>query len=211
MSLVTESYAEQKARLPRQGRHITAQYDDQSLVVYQAFVPEVAAYAVQHQQFGGAYYSLNRMSWIKPNFLWMMHRSTWATSPGQTAVLAIWLGRTYFDIILAEAVHSAYQSDVYGDQAAWKRALANSEVRLQWDPVYTPQDGPLECRAIQLGLRGETLQKFAQDGWIVRIEDITPFVHQQATTVRDPECQVPREQLYPVVDPEIARRLQITT
>ncbi|MBC8170363.1 MAG: DUF4291 domain-containing protein [Anaerolineae bacterium] len=200
MQLLTEPYLEQVPLLPRQGRHVIAQYDDQSIVVYQAFVPEVAAYAVQHQQFGGSHYSLNRMSWIKPNFLWMMHRSSWATSAGQTHILAIWLARIHFDAILASAVHSDYQPEIYVDQAAWKQALKRSDVRVQWDPAYTPGDGRLERRALQLGLQGETLRQFAQGSWITRIEDITPFVQQQMVfrhRTQHAQLQVPVERVYP--------------
>ena len=32
--------------------------------------------------------------------------------------------------------------------------------------------------AIQLGLRGETLRRYARE-WIAGIEDVTPFVHEQ--------------------------------
>src|SRR5689334_16184621 len=98
--LLTEAYSEQERHLPQRGRQIIAQYDEQSIVVYQAFIPQVAADAVRNQRFGGDYYNLNRMSWVKPNFLWMMHRSSWATGEGQTVVLAIWLARVHFDAIL---------------------------------------------------------------------------------------------------------------
>ena len=43
-------------------------YDDETIVVYQAYRPDIAAYAVEHEQFGGPW-SFGRMSWIKPNFL----------------------------------------------------------------------------------------------------------------------------------------------
>ena len=47
----TESYMEQVTKeWPRRGRHILAQYDDHSVVVYQAFCPEIAEYAVKHQK-----------------------------------------------------------------------------------------------------------------------------------------------------------------
>ena len=39
----------------------------------------------------------NRMSWIKPNFLWMMYRSNWGRSQGQEVVLAVRLKRSFFD------------------------------------------------------------------------------------------------------------------
>jgi Domain of unknown function (DUF4291) len=82
------------------------------------------------------------MSWIKPNFLWMMYRSGWGTKPGQEVVLAIWLKRTAFDAILAEAVHSTYTEAVYGSQQQWKQAGQNPSVRLQWDPDHDPSRAP---------------------------------------------------------------------
>ena len=48
----TESYMKQIAEevWPRRGKHILAQYDDHSVVVYQAFCPEIAEYATKHQK-----------------------------------------------------------------------------------------------------------------------------------------------------------------
>ena len=46
-----QSYVEQRDTVwPREGRHILAQYDDSSVVVYQAYCPEIADYAVKHQE-----------------------------------------------------------------------------------------------------------------------------------------------------------------
>jgi hypothetical protein len=73
-----EKYTEQINRLPKSGKQIIGQCDDNNIIVYQAFNPRITAYAVTHQQFGGDEYSFNRMSWIKPGFLWMMHRAGWA-------------------------------------------------------------------------------------------------------------------------------------
>ena len=53
-ALKTESYEEQKRKVwPLDGRHILAQYDEECIVVYQAFRPEIADYAVKHGKFGG--------------------------------------------------------------------------------------------------------------------------------------------------------------
>src|SRR5262245_53509882 len=71
MNLKTETYAAQSVRWPQTGRVILAHYDDESIVVYQAYKPEIADYAVAHGRLGGPHFSMNRMSWIKPNFLWM--------------------------------------------------------------------------------------------------------------------------------------------
>lgn len=48
-----KSYVEQRDKdWPKEGRHILAQYDDDSIVVYQAYCPEIADYAVKHQKYG---------------------------------------------------------------------------------------------------------------------------------------------------------------
>ena len=46
-----QSYVEQRDEVwPKAGRHILAQYDEESVVVYQAFCPEIAEYAVRNQK-----------------------------------------------------------------------------------------------------------------------------------------------------------------
>ncbi len=78
MTLLLESYTAQRALWPAQGRQLLAQFDDDTIVVYQAYRPEIGHYTAQHGRFGGGF-SFERMSWIKPNFLWMMYRSGWGT------------------------------------------------------------------------------------------------------------------------------------
>ena len=47
----TERYEKQRdEEWPKEGRHILAQYDADSIVVYQAYCPEIAKYAVEHQR-----------------------------------------------------------------------------------------------------------------------------------------------------------------
>jgi hypothetical protein len=206
--LKTEAYPSQVARWPRSGRHILAQYDDDSVVVYQAYRPEIGRFAVEHQYFGGEF-SLSRMSWIKPNFLWMMYRCGWATKPGQEIVLAVRLQRHAFDRILAAAVHSSLVPEVYGDQATWSAAVAGSDVRLQWDPDHRPNGAKDERRAIQLGLRGDTLRQYARD-WILEIIDATALVASQRGNVgRLDALLTPSERPYPVADAAVAARLGI--
>ena len=201
-----ERHADQVARWPQTGRHILAQFDDETVVVYQAYRPEIGHHAAKHGRFGGAF-SLSRMSWIKPNFLWMMYRSGWGQKEGQEVVLAITLQRSAFDAILAAAVHSSFVAEVYGEREAWQQRVDSSDVRLQWDPDHAPKGGKLERRAIQLGLRGETLARYA-DAWIIEIEDISPFVaEQRARLDRPDELVTPREHVYPVADPTVVAHL----
>ncbi len=211
MNLLTEHYSTSVARLPKTGRHIVAQYDETSVVVYQAYRPAIANFAVEHGYFGGEF-SFNRMSWIKPNFLWMMYRSGWGTKAGQEVILAIRIKRSAFEMILAAAVHSSLVPEVYSCEADWKQAVAQSSVRLQWDPDHHPSGAKLERRAIQLGLRGEVLAQYARD-WIVSIEDISEFVQQQYPVVQSGDWEeliVPSEAVYPVADSDIAKRLQLS-
>src|SRR4249920_2272370 len=107
MKLASALYAEQIKQWPQEGRHILAQFDADTIIVYQAFRPEIGKFAVEKGYFGGEF-KYSRMSWIKPNFLWMMYRSQWGQAEGQEAVLAVRLKRKFFDSLLAQAVPSTF-------------------------------------------------------------------------------------------------------
>jgi hypothetical protein len=210
LKLITELYLEQLSRWPRSGRHILAQFDNSSVIVYQAYRPSIGLYAAKRQQFGGEF-SFTRMSWIKPNFLWMMYRSGWGTKDGQEITLAVRLERTGFEEILRLAVHSSYVPEIYASPEDWKARLAESPVRLQWDPDHDPRGGKQERRAIQLGLAGDVLRQYAQN-WIVGIEDISGFVAEQrahAATGDFANLVTPSEEVYPIANQEVATRLGI--
>ena len=203
-----ENYQEQRTRWPGDGRHILAQYDDESIIVYQAYRPENGRHADAHQHYGGPW-SFDRMSWIKPNFLWMMYRSGWAEKAGQEVVLAIRISRDGFDQILARAVHSSFKPGVYESRAAWQGRVAGSDVRLQWDPDHDPHGNKVERRAIQLGLRGPVLRRYARD-WCLGIEDISGYVCAQREHVihrRLDLLETPAERVYPVADPAVRQHL----
>jgi len=211
MNLKTIPYFDYEKDLPQSGQHILAQQKENSLIVYQAFNPRIASYAVEHQQFGGVAYKFERMSWIKPNFLWMMFRCGWATKEAQKRVLAIEISKEHFDQILKEAVHSSFKSKVYDSHEAWQDAVKNSEVRLQWDPDHNPYGAQLERRAVQLGLRGKMLRQFATD-WIIGIEDITDFVLEQGQLVAQKDLSnllVIEEEVYKLKDEHTKRQLGV--
>lgn len=194
MKLHIKPYIEQHQRWPQEGHHIMAQYDDEKIIVYQSYRPEIGDFAAKHQYFGGAF-SLNRMTWIKPNFLWMMYRNGWGTKAGQEVVLAIHLRRKAFEEYLEQAVYSSYQSDVYESQDAWKAKVKASSVRLQWDPDHNPYGAKLERRAIQIGVRGKMIERFSKAD-ILEIEDISAFVkeqHQHVLNRQLEQLMVPEE------------------
>ncbi len=210
MNLITEPYLAQNARWPKSGCHILAQFDAESVVVYQAYNPAIGRWAARHGYFGGGF-GMGRMSWIKPNFLWMMYRSGWGTKENQEVTLAVRLRRDAFDEILGLAIHSSFIPEVYGTQEDWKRSVTGSDVRLQWDPDHGPSGDHLERRAIQLGLRGDVLAKYARE-WLLGFEDISEFVAEQRVNATAPYDRLvtPREEVYPVAGPEVARRLGVS-
>jgi len=59
MNLRTEPYLPQVARWPSSGRHILAQFDDESVVVYQAYRPSTGHFAAEHGYFSSGF-SLSR-------------------------------------------------------------------------------------------------------------------------------------------------------
>lgn len=193
----TEGYAEQRQRWPESGRHILAQYDDETIIVYQAYRPAIGHFAAKNGQFGGEF-KYTRMSWIKPNFLWMMYRSDWGRSEGQEVVLAIRLKRTFFDSLLQQAVFSSFGASSYSNQEEWKAAVNHSDVRLQWDPDHLPTGDKCERRAVQLGLRGETLEAFGKRE-AVQIVDVSDFVAEQRANISSWKAgalMTPTEQVY---------------
>lgn len=197
MNLETSPYANQMLRWPDAGRHILAQYDDETIIVYQAYRPEIGNFAGKNGYFGGEF-SYSRMSWIKPNFLWMMYRSNWCRSQGQEVVLAIRLRRPIFDSLLEQAVPSSFVPELFESHEAWKAAVARSDVRLQWDPDHTSSGGKCERRAVQLGLRGKTLESFGKNE-ITEIIDMSEFVDHQRELVgngKSGTLLIPSEQVY---------------
>lgn len=204
MTLRLRPYIDQAREWPASGRHILAQFDDDSIVVYQAYSPAIAQHAVEHQRFGGAF-SYERMSWIKPNFLWMMYRSGWATKQGQERILAVTLPRAFFDEILRRSVPSTFDSAAGGARACWADAVAKSDVRLQWDPDHDPTGRRAARRAVQLGLRGVTLGRYGEQE-LIAVEDITPFVAEQRPHAAGDlaSLYVPEESVYVPEDRDAA-------
>jgi hypothetical protein len=212
MNLATEPYSDQAKRWPAEGRHILAHHDEQTVVVYQAYRPSIGRFTVEHGHFGGGF-SLARMSWIKPNFLWMMYRCGWGTKEGQEIILGLRLRRAFFDGILARAVPSGYSDEQYPSREEWQKALAASAVRLQWDPDHDPAGARLERRAIQLGLRGDVLEAFARRE-LLEVIDMTGFVAEQRPHAASPGfagLQTPVESVYVPHDPAVGQRLGLAT
>src|SRR5690606_19709518 len=128
--LELESYIEHERHLPAKGKFIIAQFDADSIVVYQAFKDSIAEYAEKNQKFGGPDYDFQRMTWLKPSFLWMMYYSGWAKKENQENVLAIRIKREGFDELLKNAVLAHYNKLVFRDEKEWERQLSETDVHL---------------------------------------------------------------------------------
>ena len=183
-----------------QTMEIRAVYDDTSVRVYQAFRDEIAEEAVQLGTFG-SHFGLNRMTWIKPSFLWMMYRSGWAEKPGQENILAIGIKREAFDYLLENAVLSTYRSNSGITQEEWKTRIRQSDIRCQWDPERDPRGRPLRWRSVQIGIQGEVVREHYLKDWILHIENITGYVRQlkrQLDGGEDISGLLPPEKIYPM-------------
>jgi len=72
---------------------IRADFDRDTIAIYQAYSSAIADAALEAQRFVPPF-SFHRMAWIKPSFLWLMHRSHWAQKSGQERTLAVRIKRS---------------------------------------------------------------------------------------------------------------------
>lgn len=191
-------------------RKIFANYDEEGIYVYQAFEPSIVASALERGTFSKGF-NLARMTWIKPSFGWMLYRSGYASKHNQEAILKIKLSHAGFLEILAQSVETSFNRHVYESDLAWSRALANSEVRHQWDPERGLNGIKLERRAIQIGIRGKTVSSYVNQ-WILQLEEVTALAREIGEAVKGRKRilpEAPRETEY-VVDDQLQHSLGIS-
>ena len=144
-------------------RKIRALYDDETITVYQAFNDEIADAALEKQRFVKPF-SMDRMTWIKPSFLWMMERSGYGTLPDQERVLAV---RISLDGWLEALSNAGLSTD----------PASKEPVRVQWDPERDLKGSKLPIRSIQVGLSPAIVERYVTD-WLVDITDISEHVEE---------------------------------
>lgn len=191
-------------------RKIFASYDEKGVYVYQAFKPSIVAAALKCGTFEKGF-SLDRMTWIKPSFGWMLYRSGYASKHRQEAILKIKLSHTGFFEILRQSVETSFNPRLYESEHAWASALAKSEVRHQWDPERSLQGAKLDRRAIQIGIRGETVSRYVNE-WIIKLEEVTALAKAIGQAVKERKevlPDTPQEDEYDV-DEELRRILGIS-
>ncbi|MBL1110325.1 DUF4291 domain-containing protein [Streptomyces sp. 5-8] len=186
---------------------IRARHTDSTITVYQAYAPEIGLPAASEGRFPQAW-KRDRMTWIKPSFLWMMYRCGWGTKEGQETVLAVEISREGFEWALEHACLSHYEHGLHADRGAWKRQLTQSPARVQWDPERDLHLQPLAHRSLQLGLAGEAARRYA-DEWTVSITDVTSLARTIHAHVRDGDLDaarqlLPSERPYPMNEGALA-------
>ncbi|MGP4002912.1 DUF4291 domain-containing protein [Streptomyces sp. 8N706] len=189
-------------------QQIRALHTESTVTVYQAYAPALGLPAARDGRFPGAW-KRDRMTWIKPSFLWMMYRCAWGVKEGQETVLAVEITREGFEWALRHACLSHYEPGLHPDRAAWKRELRRAPARVQWDPERDLRLRALPYRSLQLGLSGEAARRYA-DEWTTAVTDVTPLAHEVHALVRDGELDaaarlLPGETPYPAGEDLLAR------
>ena len=186
-------------------RSVLADYDSDTIVVYQAHSDTIADGALRDGTFSDGF-SLKRMTWIKPSFGWMLYRAGYGQKPGQERILRIRIDRNGFEEILADATLSHFDPRFYEDESSWSERLGRTQNRVQWDPDRNLRLGRLGRRAIQIGVHGRFVKAYVNE-WIRSIEEVTPLAREISEVAKDRSASfpsVPEEREYPV--PKSLRR-----
>jgi hypothetical protein len=155
-------------------REIRAYYNDDFIRVYQAYNNSIANSAVTNQRFISPPFKLERTTWIKPSFFWMMYRCGWGDKENQERILAIDITHEGFLWALQNSCLSLYDRNVYASQQEWERIKNISPVVIQWDPERDIFLNKLDYKTIQIGLTSIAAKLYANN-WILKITDITDY------------------------------------
>jgi hypothetical protein len=182
-------------------REIRADYDRDTIVVYQAYSAAIAEAALNAGRFVPPF-SFHRMTWIKPSFLWLMHRSNWGRKRGQERILAVRVRRSGWERALSLAVLTSFAPGVFASPDAWAEQFAAARVHVQWDPERSLRGAGLPYSSIQAGLSRQVIREYVEE-WVVGIEDYTARVRKIYDLLRSGKADgarrlLPGERIYPV-------------
>lgn len=182
---------------------IRADYDRDTITVYQAYGKEIAIPTLRENRFQPPF-SLNRMTWIKPSFLWIMERSGWATKSNQEYILGIKIKRTSWEKALSLGVLTSFDKRVYSNHAEWQTTFDNATIHIQWDPERSLRGAKLEYRSIQVGVSRHLIKEYVND-WTVDIKDYTPLAKKIRSLCKEghhdkAKLLLPAEKNYPLSD-----------
>ena len=191
---------------------IRANYDADSIVIYQAYNTAIAGPAIEQQKFVLPF-SLGRMTWIKPSFLWLMHRSNWGQKNGQENILAVRIKRSAWNKALSLGVLTHPEPSIYADAKEWDDRFEKAHVHIQWDTERSLRGAALNYYSIQVGITRHLIQEYVDD-WVLEIEDISALVQKIRTLLKSGKQKnikqlLPRERVYPV-DMQIGKHIMIS-
>lgn len=180
---------------------IFANFDDEGVYLYQAFKPETVSVAVEKGTFGKGF-GLDRITWIKPSFAWLLRRSKYASKNRMQAIAKIKVSHQSWLEILEQSIETHFNPNIFENEDIWQSSLNKSDVIHQWDPERDLDGRPLDRQAIQVGIRGEVIKKYVES-YILKVEDVTDLAKEiglvvKAKTNNFPE--VPEEKYYPLND-----------
>lgn len=192
-------------------REIRATFDNETITIYQAYNEAIALAALQAQKFVPPF-SFNRMTWIKPSFLWLMERSGWGKKPNQESILAIKIKRSFWEEALSNAVLTHPEKALYKEDALWEKLFSEAKIYVQWDPERNLQGTKLPHRSIQVGVSRFWAEKYNEA--IVSIENLTTLAHKIDQLRKEGKTEnakklLPTEKIYPLPK-EIGEKIGIT-
>lgn len=193
-------------------RQIRADFDNDTITVYQAYSRDIADAAVREQKLNASpKFKLGRMTWVKPSWAWMMYRAGYSYKDhDQARILALKMKHEDFLSLLENGTLSTHTSQA--------QTVSPGSVRIQWDPERTPSLKMLPYRSIQIGI-GPSLSETWATKWIVSIDDVTARAQKLKHTLdTDPEMSLhrliqlgimPLERPYQVPE-QLMKRLEMT-
>lgn len=192
-----------------QPNRIRADFDARSIIIYQAYSDAIAGAALKANRFVSPF-SMARMTWIKPSFLWLMQRSNWGLKANQNRILKVRITRAGWDEALSRSVLTGFEPRAHRDFLSWRQSFESAQVHVQWDPERTLRGADANCNSIQVGLSRAIIEKFVGE-WTLSIEDLTPLVRKAHALLQSGAAERARRLLPPereyAVGAEVARRL----
>ena len=141
---------------------IRADYDRDTVAIYQAYSPAIADAALEAGRFVPPF-SFHRMTWIKPSFLWLMHRSNWGLKSAQERVLCVRVARSGWEKALSLECLTSFVPGLFANPEAWAAQFAAAPVHLQWDPERTLRGAGLPHSSIQVGLSRHVIREYVEE------------------------------------------------
>ena len=192
-------------------QEIRAEFDKETITVYQAYNKDIALPAIKNNTFEKPF-SFYRMTWIKPSFLWLMERSNWGNKSNQDYILKIKLKRESWEKALSMGVLTDPDKQIYSSGREWEKQFKEAKIHIQWDPERTLRGSKLQERTIQVGISRHLIEEY-NNQWISEIIDITPLVKKinslrKVGKHKEAKRLLPSEKVYPLNN-EIEKKIGI--